>query len=299
MKLSDLIQKWCSINEKTKIVIVTDDTQRSIADRLQGESIYDVQIVIFPLADPVIDSIKSLRSSDLVIAAFSIDTYIKHGANKYFSPFSKPDFISAKYIFLRLEISLEALLMGLSTDKKAVYEKIDEMSHIHSDTMVKVTNASGTDMVLRVQPFTTCSHEIVEDGGMVFLPPSETSAEVIDGTANGRIIVDTTIGQLYHFGKLMGYFGLVPSPITITVKNGFITDVSGNEMALEIKEKLFSLPIDCRKMVELGQGLSQIKPTGLIGVDESMIDTCHFGFGNGGTCGTHWDVVILNPIIKQ
>ena len=41
-----------------------------------------------------------------------------------------------------------------------------------------------------------------------------------------------------------------------------------------------------------------MEPTGLIGVDECIIDSCHFGFGEGWKCGTHLDVVIRNPTIK-
>lgn len=70
-------------------------------------------------------------------------------------------------------------------------------------------------------------------------------------------------------------------------------------MAAEFKSKLFDLPTECRRIVELGQGLSEMKPTGLIGVDESIIDSCHFGFGDGWKCGTHLDVVIKDPTIKQ
>lgn len=156
-----------------------------------------------------------------------------------------------------------------------------------------------TDISFRIQPFTTCSHEITEDGKMAFLPPSETSSEVITETANGKIVVDITVGQLYYFGQLIGYFGLVESPVTLVVENGVITEVSGEGMAMEFREKLFQLPVECRKIVELGQGLSDMEPTGLIGVDESIIDSCHFGFGDGGHCGTHLDVVISKPIIEQ
>ena len=70
-------------------------------------------------------------------------------------------------------------------------------------------------------------------------------------------------------------------------------------MADEFKSKLFDLPKECRRMVELGQGLSEMEPTGLIGVDESIIKSCHFGFGDGCTCGTHLDVVIKAPTIRQ
>jgi len=297
--VSKLIQKWSGINETSKIIIIVDDIQKSIAESIKDEKIYDVQIEYFTKKDDFFTLLKSMRSNDLVMVLLSIDTYMKSGANEYFSAFTKPDWIMAKYIFVRLDISMESLIQGLSTDKELVYKKIEEMNLFSSDRIVSVTSESGTDISFRVNPFTTCSHEIIADGGIAFLPPSETSSDVITDTANGKIVIDMTVGQLYHFGKLIGYFGLISEPVTLIVKNGIITDIYGDNMAAEFKEKLFCLPIECRKMVELGQGLSKMEPTGLIGVDESIIDSCHFGFGDGWKCGTHLDVVIKNPTIKQ
>lgn len=299
MNISNLIQKWSGINETSKILIITDDNQKNIAESIKDERIYNVQIEYFTKNNELFLLLKSLKSSDLVIVLLSIDTYMKFGVNEYFTAFEKPDWVMAKYIFVRLDISKESLIQGLLTDKRLVYSKIDAMNHFDSERVISVTSESGTDISFRTRQFTTCLHEITANGGIAFLPPSETSSDVISDTANGKIVIDMTVGQLYHFGKLIGNFGLVSKPIVITVQNGFIVDISGDNMAVEFKRKLFSLPIECRKIVELGQGLSKMEPTGLIGVDESIIDSCHFGFGDGLKCGTHLDVVIKNPTIKQ
>lgn len=216
-----------------------------------------------------------------------------------FSPFKKPANICAKYIFIRLDIGKESLLQGLSTPKDLVYSKINEMAKFNSNRMLCVKNVSGTDLSLEIGSFVTCSHEITNGCNYAFLPPSETSANVIEGTANGKIVVDVTIGQLYYFGELQGYFGIVDSPVEIMIQDGYVVDISGNDMAIELREKLFKLPKECRELVELGQGLSQMSPTGLIGVDESIINTCHFGIGDGGKCGLHLDVVISKPTIQK
>lgn len=295
-----LLQKWSGINKSSKILIITDKIQKDIAVSIQEENIYDVHIEYFsPDNNTVFLHAQSLNCTDLVIVLLSMDTYIKFGANKYFSPFAKPDWMSAKYLFIRLEISKESLIQGLLTDKELVYQKIKEMNQFNTEQLIHVTNECDTDISFRITPFTTCSHEITADGGMAFLPPSETSSEIISTTANGKIVVDMTVGQLYHYGNLIDYFGLVSKPITLTIQDGVIIDIYGDQMAADFKEKLFSLPIECRQIVELGQGLSKMEPTGLIGVDESIIDSCHFGFGDGGKCGTHLDVVIKNPTIRQ
>lgn len=113
---------------------------------------------------------------------------MKSGANEYFTAFGKPDWMMAKYIFVRLDISKESLIQGLSTDKGLVYNKIEEMEHFNSERIITVTSESGTDISFRVNPFTTCSHEITADGRIAFLPPSETSSDVVTDTANGKIV---------------------------------------------------------------------------------------------------------------
>lgn len=299
MSISNLIHKWSGINETSKILIITDNKQKGIADSICKEKIYDVQIEYFANNDKFFHLLKSLKSSDLIIVLLSIETYMSSGINEYFTAFEKPDWVAAKYIFVRLDISEESLLEGLSTDKELVYRKIKELELFDPDKTVNVKGESGTDISFKIRPFTTCSHGITHNGESAFLPPSETSSDIIPETANGKIVVDMTIGQLYHFGQLIGNFGFVSDPISITIHDGFITHIDGGDMAVEFKRKLFDLPTECRKIVELGQGLSKMKPTGLIGVDESIIDSCHFGFGDGSKCGTHLDVVIRKPEIKQ
>lgn len=299
MQLSDLIQKWSGIDEHSRIMIVTDEGQRNLAESIKSEDVFDVRIGNFPLSEDFAAEMQALSSNDLVIAMLSFDTFVQNGANRVFSPFSKPDWLKAKFIFTRLSISRKSLMEGLSTSKALVYDKIAQMDRLLPGTPMRVTNAAGTDITLQTGPFTTCSHEITEPGGMAFLPPSETSSDVIETSANGKIVIDITAGQLYHYGELLDYCGLVPSPVTLTVENNVITNISGGEMGADIKDKLFRLPVECRTLVELGQGLSKMKPTGLIGVDESIIDSCHFGFGDGGSCGVHWDVVISAPDIRQ
>lgn len=299
MNFKTIFSQWCEVSSEDKVLIVTDKAQYDLANFIQQEIGTDCDVIQFAPSDAMINRIKKLRENDLLIVALSFDTFVNDGANKYFSPFGVPKGIVAKYIFIRLNISKESLLQGLSTPKSFVYHKIAERNTLNSNSKVRITNRSGTDIVLQINSFSTCSHEITKESKYAFLPPSEASAEVAAGTANGKIVIDVTVGQLYYYKDLLGYFGLVSTPITMIIRNGLVDDIYGNEMASALKQKLFSLPIECRELVELGQGLSQMNPTGLIGVDESILDTCHFGIGDGGKCGVHLDVVISDPTLEK
>lgn len=301
MDFSILTDKWCHLSDDASVVIVTDIGQSLLANAIAGGMRHPCRIIYSEDAlhpdHGFMSEIQALAPHDLVIALFSFDTFVQKGANRFFSPFGKPEGVAARYAFIRLGITEASLLQGLSTPNACVYEKIAEMNRYVPGSKLRVTNAAGTDITLTVNGFTTCRHEIIEDGGMAFLPPSETSAEVVPYTANGKIVVDVTVGQLYHYHEFLGYFGRVAEPTVLTVENGTVVDITGDDLASLLKEKLFTLPTETREVVELGQGLSQMAPTGLIGVDESILDTCHFGLGDAGKCGVHLDVVISAPDI--
>ena len=77
MSISNLIQKWSGINEASKVLIITDDIQRNIADSIKDEMVYNVQIEYFTKENEFFDLLKSLKSSDLIIVLLSINTYME------------------------------------------------------------------------------------------------------------------------------------------------------------------------------------------------------------------------------
>lgn len=291
------LAQWCDISAVGRTLIVTDETQRPTAEYIQSK-LPNCGLCLYQTADAVMDEAGTLAEKDLLIVLLSLDTYVYGGANRVFSPFAAPEGLAAGYIFIRLDITKESLLQGLATPKAEVYEKLAQREHLGSGAL-RVTAAGGTDIRLEIEPFETCSHELDGTRGYAFLPPSETSAEVRLGKANGRIVVDITVGQLYYRGELLNYFGRVAEPVIIEVRDGIVTDINGGKTADELKRQLFALPADCRELVELGQGLSRMTPTGLIGVDESIIDSCHFGIGDGMKCGLHLDVVVASPTMEK
>jgi leucyl aminopeptidase (aminopeptidase T) len=106
---------------------------------------------------------------------------------------------------------------------------------------------------------------------------------------------------MYQNGNLLDAFGLVDNDVKLLIKDSKIIDVLGND---KLKQLLNSLEPEAMTVVELGIGLSEMTPTGIIGIDESILNTCHFGIGDGTFYGIdnsssiHLDVVINNPCIE-
>jgi len=294
-----LTKKWCNLAPDSVVTIVTDGNRLDLATKIKDQILNQCSIVNLSSDEYVKERLLRLSPSDLVIVLLSLDTFVDKGANKVFSPFAKPKGLQAKYAFVRLDIPEESLFEGLETPKNLVYSKIREMERFNPGDKIHVWSPAGTDITLKIGKTSTCMHEIMRDGDMAFLPPSEIFAEIIPGSANGRIAVDVTVGQLYYMGELMGEFGLVNSPVILDVEEGYVANIEGGSMGRELKEKLFALPRDCRLLVELGHGLSMMSPTGIIGVDESILDTCHFGLGDASACGMHLDVVVMEPLIGE
>jgi len=245
--------------------------------------------------ESTMNALREAEENDLVIAAFGLESFMA-GANRFFSPFRKPRGVKARYAFIRLDIPEKALLEALS-EKPSRGEQLAKDLMSAAPGTWRVTAPGGTDITLFRRAFEDCPSRITSPGGMAFLPPSEVSSFV--ETAEGTVVCDVTAGQLVSYGKMLGYFGITDSPITLRIENGMITDISGGAMAAELREKLFALPEGARKMVELGFGLSPMSPTGIIGVDESILGTCHFGFGDASECGVHLDMVVKGPITGE
>ena len=299
MGLEHLAEKWCNLSPENTVTIITDGDRLGFAMKIRDHIPNPCHIINLWYEQDLEEHLSNLSLSDLVIVLISLHTFVDRGANKVFSPSSKPEGLKAKYAFIRLDIPEQSFIQGLRTPKALVYEKIREVQKFCLGNKVRVTTDAGTDVTVEVGRTSTCRHEIIEDGGSAFLPPSEIFSDVTHGTTNGRIVVDVTLGQLYHFGVLLGEYGIVDEPVVLDVIDGYVVSVAGGDMATDLSKKLFHLPQNCRAVVELGHGLSTMSPTGIIGVDESILGTCHFGIGDYVESGTHLDVVLKDPIFHQ
>lgn len=296
------MEYWFGNCSNANILVVTDKKQhKEIKVVLSNLVSKSIRYIIINNEEFSISEYEDLTPSDLLIVALSIDSFVFKRYNKYFSPFNKPKNLMSKYAFIRLDISSESLTEGLNTSVDEFDKVCRYYSSIPKNSKLHIKNESGTEIQFEINEFKTCNHRINKCSDKAFLPPSELEAGIKLGTANGRIVIDCTIGQIYQYGNLLGMFGLVEKPVVLHIKNSMIVDIVGND---KLKKILFDLEPECRMLVEFGKGLSSMAPTGIIGVDESIINTCHFGIGDGVGFGIdneasiHLDVVIHKPEIK-
>lgn len=294
MDLAPLSTVWAGLSDAARIVIATERARWDVAQRIRRDNLPHVRDVsIIDVASGDLARVEALTPEDLLVVLLTTDGFMRKGYRALFPPFDKPPGLPCRYVFVRLDIPERALLTGLNTDRTRVEDRVRELSRLQGGAAVRVATAAGTDGTLRVEHQRILPYDARAVGGNAFLPPAEVSETVIAGSANGTIVVDVTVGELRAHGDLVDALGRVDAPVTLRVERGLVTQITGGPIAGRLCQGLGAFTPGMARVVELGHGLSDLEPTGIIGVDESMAGTCHFGIGDGDPY--HLDVVLANP----
>jgi leucyl aminopeptidase (aminopeptidase T) len=181
-----------------------------------------------------------------------------------------------------------------------------------------VTTANGTDVVVPVQ-----GRKGLSDNGNFSVPGS--GGNIPAGEVFISPVVGGTTGTIVYDGSMTFSDGdaILKTPITITIENGYITDITGGEEAKRllkdvtaaekqalVMEKEGKLPAgqgaiyskNARNIGELGIGLNPAANiTGNMLEDEKAFRTCHFAVGmnydGDAPSLIHFDGVVRNPTI--
>jgi leucyl aminopeptidase (aminopeptidase T) len=185
---------------------------------------------------------------------------------------------------------LEADFEKLKPICQGVAHKFKEGERIH------LTSPAGTDLVMDItgRPGNAL-YCIVEPGEFSTVPTVEANVSPIEGTANGKIVADASIPYLG--------IGILDEPITVTVKDGFITFIEGGYQADILKKNLAEQgDSNAYNIAEIGVGLNpECRMCGIMLEDEGVVSTCHIGIGTSITLGgvvkapMHYDLLMWEP----
>jgi len=171
-----------------------------------------------------------------------------------------------------------------------IMKRFDGVKSVH------VTAPAGTDITLELDNRGWQTDLRINKGDFGNLPAGEVWCAPVEDGANGKLVIDGSIGDL----------GQVPSLLTMTVKNGRLVDVECDDMefARQVNE-LSDIDEGARIIGELGIGLNPgAKIVGIMLEDEKAGETSHIAFGNnidmlGGQndSKTHRDYLFYKPTI--
>lgn len=157
---------------------------------------------------------------------------------------------------------------------------------------VRLTSAAGTDLTFRVagRPVLQDTGVLLSPGAFGNLPGGEAYVAPLEDSAEGRLIVDLTVGDIR-----------LSQPLVLEFRAGRAVAVSDSREATELRQRLGSDPW-AWTIGEFGIGANaNISICGHAVVDEKALGTVHVALGGnrsfGGTnpATTHYDCVLSEP----
>jgi aminopeptidase len=183
---------------------------------------------------------------------------------------------------------------GITADYSAIRDTTADLrSQLDHAAEIRVSSDLGTDIVFDVDGCTW--HE---DHGICHEPGSSTNLPA------GEVFVAPNSSEgVYVVDGSMGGMGILESPLTITIKNGQATDITGDR-ADELRNMLDRAGPLARNLAELGIGTNPAaRLIGNVLEDEKVAGTIHIAlgdnstFGGSVTAGIHLDGIITGPVV--
>ena len=257
----------------------------------------------------VINSLSELQEGNIIILNLSDKLGSIKDLGKSFRKWVKKKnhrFVSAMSLG-----DLETEKINLIVDAMDVNYKPFQDSHVKLKKLfdetedIHITTEAGTDLHYNIKGIKGISADgnYTQPGSGGNLPAGEVYAPPNGKRVEGKVVIDGS-SRVQH-GTLK-----IKEPITLTIKEGNITKISGGKEADELQKTLdwaasvAKHPGSVRRICELGIGLNnKAQIIGATIVDDKVLGTAHIGIGSnywfGGTIYAiiHLDQVFKNPKI--
>ena len=296
----NIVDNCASVKPHEKVLIITDTKLVKIGEVLAA-AVYERE------AEPILTIIEP-RIRDGQEPPKMIAEAMKH-ADVVFSPVSKSithtsavkEAVKAGARILVMTAFTERVLIsgGIETDFKAqspVCKKLAEL-FTEADSLHLMTPA-GTDLKMSISGRRgNALTGVVDPGTFSTIPTIEANVSPVEGTTQGKIVVDASIPYLG--------IGLLREPVNIVVENGMVKTIQGGYQADVLKNNLEGKKdSNVYNIAEIGVGLNpKSEMTGVMLDDEGVLGSAHVGIGTSITLGgnikaaTHYDLVLWKPTI--
>lgn len=284
-------------------LIVTDTrTSPAIAAALWEQALAvgcePTSLVIAPRArsgeNPPAQAAAAMNAADIIVAAASTSLYHTQ-AKAEAQRAGARGLLNAPYL-------AEAWLNGAMT---ADFRSIRPMAERLRDLLmtgqqIRLTTPAGTDLVASIagrRPVGWLTAICHERGQISALPGGEVSLPPVEGTAQGRVVIEWVMSDL---GRLV-------QPLELVVERGHVLEVRGGDPgpAERLRDVLRSVP-NATNLAEIGIGLNpQARLTDHITETKKRLGTAHVAVGDnardyGGSveCAVHLDGMLLDVTIE-
>ncbi len=195
-------------------------------------------------------------------------------------------------------ITEDSMKRTLSADYNKIAQRSQKlMKALSGKKEARVKAIAGTDITLSLEGRTwnTDTGLYHQPGSYGNLPAGEVFIAPLEGTANGTIVVD---------GAMAGV-GVVKKPIKLVVRDGYVTEITGDNSAKNLEKSIEKFGKPARNIAELGIGTNdKAKIIGMVLEDEKVMGTVHMAIGDNKSMGgevsvqSHLDGILLKPTLE-
>ena len=191
-------------------------------------------------------------------------------------------------------ITADTMARCLAADYHAIAERSERLAALLTrGKLARVTTPAGTDITLSIEGRDGIADTglLTQRGAFGNLPAGEAFLAPVEGTAEGTIVVDGSVGDS----------GALSEPITLVVAGGYVTEIRGDETG-QLERLLEPHGRDAYSIAELGIGTNdRARIVGNVLEDEKVLGTVHIAMGNNAFMGgrvnvpSHHDAVLRRP----
>jgi leucyl aminopeptidase (aminopeptidase T) len=191
-------------------------------------------------------------------------------------------------------VTEEMLARVMSADMEGLRRKGRAIAELLTGgSEARITCPNGSDLKLGLEGRTGISDagELTERGAFGNLPCGEGFIAPVEGTTEGRLVVDGTIATV----------GVGDEPAELVIEEGHLRSASG-ERGRRLMERLTAAGPDGTNVAELGIGTNEKAIlSGEILEDEKLLGTAHVAFGASAAIGgtvqvpVHLDCLVMKP----
>jgi leucyl aminopeptidase (aminopeptidase T) len=289
------LEECAHVRRGEEILILADDLQAqelsaaisTAASKLHAHAVSIVYPAISPYREPPRTVLHAMKSSDVIItcsttpiASGIIDEALKAGTR----------------ILSMFRITIDALRRTVPIDYRALtieMKKIKKM--LDASNLVEISSRKGTHLNVQManRPTRLALGSVRNRGEIDFIPAGAIGVAPLEGTAEGRVVVD---GTILGFGRCL-------KPITFEIEKGRVKRVKGGDDWKGLKE-LLRRDENASMLCEIGLGANP--KAKLVGgpEDERVRGSVHIGLGEnryfGGTLASasHLDGTMLHATLK-
>ncbi len=288
-----LLETCTNAKENEMILFVTDDTSFPIAEFMWKNATKYPNKAIVRMTDRAMHGAEPPAS----VAAAMKAADVIFGITKYslFHSQARRDAVANGARFANMADYHISMMEegGLFVDFEKQGALMDRFSDVVEGKIMHITTKAGTDITFSVEGRKALRQygRSLNPGASSSPPDIETALGPVEGTANGVVVIDGCI----PFPGI----GVLNENITVNIKDGVISSITGGEMAKKLVEGLKGLnDPDVYIVAEIGIGFNDraVLCNSML-EDEGVMGTLHFGFGNsiafGGsvTSNNHVDMI--------